>query len=196
MKSTRRGFTLLEMLTVMVIMSILLVMGASMANNVLGAYRLAIAADSLNGGLESARLLATAKNRKTEFRLIRPDGKDWRYFQVLVANDTGSGYTPYTGVSTLPEGIELRDDTTYGGLTTLPLQTINGGRYDGASYAAIRFDPEGKVVKVTETGTTDTLADTENFLTLVATTTGADLPANWVALNVDTKTGVATRFQP
>lgn len=191
-----RAFSLIELLAVVAIIAILAVLAVSALGSALSSYRLAVGADALAGRLEAARLLAASRNKLVEFRLIQPAGQDWQFFQVLMENENG-GTVPHGTVIRLPDGIRLRTGSEHGGMLTLPTETVPAGdRYAGATCTGVRFHPSGRVKSLSDASNAPAITSANNFLTLSAAGSDASLPANWIALRVDPKTGAVSRFQP
>jgi prepilin-type N-terminal cleavage/methylation domain-containing protein len=199
-----RAFSLVEVLAVVAIICLITLISSSALNGTVSSYRLATGADAIAGRLESARLLAASKNQAVQFRIIRPSGEDWQYYQLLIEDERTGATRVYGSVGRLPEGTSFLTNTDNGGILTLPLQTIpTGQRFSGADFVGIRFSPGGQVKALSLSSNnpfhtnTPMLGSSNNFLTLAARRNGAtELPPNWVAIKVDSKTGAVTRFQP
>lgn len=190
------AFSLIELLTVVAIVAILAVLAVSALGGALSSYRLAVGADALAGRLEAARLLAASRNKMVEFRLIQPAGQDWQFFQVLVENENGET-VPHGNIVRLPDGIRLRTGSEHGGMLTLPAETVPAGnRYAGAACTGLRFHPSGMVKSLSDASNAPAITSANNFLTLSTAGSDTSLPANWIALRIDPKTGAVSRFQP
>jgi prepilin-type N-terminal cleavage/methylation domain-containing protein len=199
-----RAFSLVEVLAVVAIICLIALLSSSALKDTLGSYRLATGADAIAGRLETARLLAASKNQAVQFRIIRPSGEDWQYYQLLIEDERTGTTRVHGSVGKLPEGTSFLTNADHGGILALPLQTVPAGeRFSGADFIGIRFSPGGQVKALSLSSdnpfhtNTPMLSSSNNFLTLaVRRNANSDLPPNWVALKVDSKTGAISRFQP
>ena len=195
-KRCGRGFTLVELLVVLVIMAILgaLVMSSP---NLWRSTNVTVAGNQLMEDLAFARELAVSSNEPTEVWFLRPTGGTlFSASQIYQVDQTGI-WSPYGGVHHLPGNIGADSGTTLSSLFAASNKKVWSSQAQasipgyGTSYDAwaIRFMPDGSL------GT----AAKNLFLTLHDIPLGdqlTTLPANYSLINIDYVTGAATLYRP
>jgi uncharacterized protein (TIGR02596 family) len=195
-KRCGRGFTLVELLVVLVIMAILgaLVMSSP---NLWRSTNVTVAGNQLMEDLAFARELAVSSNEPTEVWFLRPTGGTlFSASQIYQVDQTGI-WSPYGGVHHLPGNIGADSGTTLSSLFAASNKKVWSSQAQasipgyGTSYDAwaIRFMPDGSL------GT----AAKNLFLTLHDISLGdqlTTLPANYSLINIDYVTGAATLYRP
>ena len=195
-KRCGRGFTLVELLVVLVIMAILgaLVMSSP---NLWRSTNVTVAGNQLMEDLAFARELAVSSNEPTEVWFLRPTGGTlFGASQIYQVDQTGV-WSPYGGVHHLPANIGVDSGTKLSSLFAASNKKFWSSQAQaailgyGTSYDAwaIRFMPDGSVGNATQ----------NLFLTLHDISLGDQLtalPANYSLINIDYVTGAATLYRP
>jgi uncharacterized protein (TIGR02596 family) len=209
------AFTLVELLVVITVISILLAFAAPALFNGLGASRLTGAGDTVMSALSEAQQTAFAQNIAVEVQFYAyPDVMEAQAaFRALrmfrVTNPPGTAADKVTGLGEIikfPSGIIIATDATLSPLlagSDLP-DTLESSGITGATYAAIRFLPDGTCRKVTAAGAglaaLTLLGLPESFLTLVEddgkTYTSTQLPTNFYTIQTDPITGKSRSYRP
>jgi uncharacterized protein (TIGR02596 family) len=190
------GFTLVELLVVLVIMAILgaLVMSSP---NLWRSNNVTVAGNQLMEDMAFARELAVSSNEPTEVWFLRPTGGTLFNASHIYRVDQTGIWSPYGGVHHLPGNIGADSGTTLSSLFAASNKKVWSSQAQasipgyGTSYDAwaIRFMPDGSV------GT----ASKNLFLTLHDISLGdqlTTLPANYSLINIDYVTGAATLYRP
>jgi len=167
--SNSHGFTLIELIVVIVIMAILSGLSAIAYQQITADLRMSAAQNTVTAALDNARALAIKKNRyvMTVFRPRLEDGGNSQVIDIVVAGwdgdsanaESGSGsvwtydrFIPIQGIEvrTIEGGINVAgpgygtgDDTTWWAPSFLP--KISNGEVFG-SMVGILYNPEGRVV--------------------------------------------------
>lgn len=192
----RRGaFSLIELLAVLAIMAILAVLVVGAFNHFAESARLTNAAEMVSTAFHQARMFALSRGETTEFRLIADAaGQPPRSFQTVLIRNNGS-LVPLTRLSRLPDGVIIAPQTAHSGLLGVGTQTIPSGQpAAGSIYYGVRFGTRGEP----RDAGGNLLGETNNFVTVVTERTYQTnrLPANWITLRIDDRTGAVRRFQP
>lgn len=150
------GFSLVEVLVVLGIVTILVTASAPYISGILTASRLRSAADTVYNRLLEAQSLAMLFNTDAELRLYEtPDLIDpksrptLRKLRILTLNPpqndttgtTADVYEPVGAVTSLEDGIEVSANPTYSSIIDLGYQTADSDSF--GRYIALRFRPDG-----------------------------------------------------
>lgn len=201
--SAKRGFSLVEILTVVSILAIMMGISVTAFNQIQASTALSTAAGRVIDMLNLARQQAVARNRSVEVRFYElPDSADaskrvWRGMQLFIVEDAAT--IPLDRPNYFPVQVKMSDSATYSSfLDGSRSDMIQGsGSASGVSlpgvgldynYRAFRFKPDGS-----------TSLATSAFATLhpVNATPSADAPAqNWIAVQLDPLNGRIQIFRP
>lgn len=200
---TRRGFTLIESLAVIGILSIIVALATPAMLGAIKANRLTFAGELITGKLIEAQGLALTFSSDVELRIYQTpadhldDGTSGQYLQLYqwVENedplDESDDVATLKEVGTrelLPEGIAISDLEEFSSLWKLDLQRDKSSEEE-REYIAIRFRPDGS---------TDLKENEPWHLTLVDTVsrTKAELPSNFYTVQIDPVTSKLEIFRP
>jgi len=196
LKRCKGGFTMAELLTVLVIMAILVALVVS-SPTLWRSTNVTVAGNQLMEDPAFARELAISSNEPTEVWFLRPTGGTlFGASQIYTVDQTGV-WSPYGGVHHLPANIGADSGTTLSSLfaagnkkvwTSQAQASIPGY---GTNYDAwaVRFMPDGSVGTATQ----------NLFLTLHDISLGdqlTTLPTNYSLINIDYLTGAVTLYRP
>lgn len=193
LRSTAAGFTLVEMLVVVALLSMLVTMAAMSVPAALGSQRLSGAARQLSADLNQASLMARKEDKLVELRFYellptsRQGALGYRAYQFgLVTGWTTDGRPQVTfsgELQRLPDDVLLMPDVKY---NTLKSQTV---RTDGTAGAEQNVSYVSYFLHVN--GSTTLPADKPAVLTLVRETpkgVPSDLPADFRSIVIDPET--------
>ncbi|HSI65582.1 MAG TPA: Verru_Chthon cassette protein D [Candidatus Saccharimonadia bacterium] len=193
-----RGFTLIEMLVVIVIVGILIAVSAPALDGILRASRLTSAADNVRNYLSEAQQLAVAQNVEVEVRFCEsvsgtsgddtPRVRTLRTF-ALRSNDGGAGdYLPEGSPLRLDDALVMSSVPKFSSLLSRPFKTVTDGTEE--RYASFHFFPDGS---------TDLPPGQLWFLTLFEERHAAadgSAPANFVTIQIHPTSGKLRTFRP
>lgn len=120
--SLDRGFTLIEILVAIAIMSILLAIALPDWGPVLSSYRLSAAQRQVYADLQRARMRAIAENRR--FRVKFFDATETYQIQRESTPGSGTYDTTWEAAKSLPPGVNVQTDAT---ITFQPRGTADAG---------------------------------------------------------------------
>jgi len=187
---SRQAFSLIELLTVVAILSLLLVMIIPTLSSLSDSNSLTIGGQVLADQINAARQTASARNKAVELRLIKQGGNPgYSAVQLWMAGE-GTNYTAVTRVLPLAKNVVVAENTSLSEIlkTARPDSMNIGGT--NSPYMAIQVQPSGLVVPV--------IPMSASYLTLVPqrdATTNAQ-PANYVTLQVNPITGSPLIYRP
>lgn len=191
-RSSCFGFSLVELLIVVAIMSVLLLLTIPAFNAVLEANKITEGARLVTGELDTASQLASARNRTIEVRLIRKPGDT--YFTAIQLWWPDGVFSPAGRAVGLPTPLVILGDNTLSPLPgtdgmfagTMPA----GGTYGGNPYTAFRIRASGMV----EPFPTSRAAF---YLTLAPDRyAGGGTPINYATLQINPDTGRTMMYRP
>lgn len=150
---TQRGFSLVELLAVVAIISILMALGVPALTSMLEAGRLTQATTILAGQFTLARQKAIAENRPIALRFIRKDSSSPFNGVQLVSLDSSGNATPVSRASLLPSQTALASSPTLSSLLDPADEKVAASAKDpsildfGTSYRYIQvsFRPRGSM---------------------------------------------------
>lgn len=181
----RAGFTMIELLAVVAIMSILMALVVPSITSVAESSNLTQAGQTLADQVNLARQIASAKNLPVEIRLIR-------------RGDVSSGYNaiqlwtaqPVGKIVHLPKGMLISEEKTK--LSVALAHAYQGSMPDAtaAPYVSFQIRPSGVV--------TPTLEMKDLFLTVLSVwNAGAtEFPKNYLTVQINPFTGTTSIYRP
>lgn len=114
------GFSLIELLVVVAIISILMVVAMPAINSIGRGREMEVAAIQISDAIALARQTALSKNRPTEVRFYSHPGRmdptqAYRTLQVFTVQDDGTSQ-PLARPTRLPDSLAISDDTAWSSL--------------------------------------------------------------------------------
>jgi len=189
-----RGFSLVELLVVLAIVSVLAVLTIPAMNSSMTSTKLTAAGQMISDTIGLARQEAVTKDRDVQVRFYNISANmwpGWRAIQVLRVEPSSSGSTlvAVTKLRLLPDAIILSPtlsplvsaDPAVAGTTTLPV-------YGTVSYGGFYFVPSGEVESA--------LTTANNYVTLQSATAKGSPPPNYSTLQVNLTTGKVATYRP
>ncbi len=195
---SRRGFTLVEMLVVVAIVSLLAAMTIPAVNTVLNGTNINRAGELVGDQIRIARQEAVTKNREVDVRfyhLVNGSTTGWTGLQVwrVEQTATGASYVAVGKVITLPAGIIISDpDST----SLSPLLNADASMtgtstvtsFGNVAYRGFSFRADGSPESV--------VSDSDNFLTLQGVKAAGSPPANYYTIQINSVTGKVIVYRP
>ena len=146
--SGERGYTIIEVVVVLMVMAIAAAFVVPQVVNYMRMYRLGVAARNVATALQRARYIATSNNTRAEIAV-----RDSGVIDIIQYDTQGNTEPKDVGMVVLPEGIAISSDAPRniafdgrGVLTPLPAKSptiqINGTR---PFYSVITVSPTGQV---------------------------------------------------
>lgn len=146
----RGGFTLLELLVVLGVISVLVVLSVPMLSSMGQGQALTKASQQMKGQFELARQLAQTKNQRVELRFYLGSGNELMATQVVSLDEDGNSEKPETMVSPLPEQVASLSANPFSTLLTgaPTAKTVDRGdswTSPSPDFAYVLFQPGGRV---------------------------------------------------
>jgi uncharacterized protein (TIGR02596 family) len=206
----QRGFSLLELLSVMAMVSMIAAMTLPALRGMLDGYSISGAADLASADLSLARQAAISRNLPVEVRIYSFDegfGEAWRVIGVVIPS-AASGQVRDEWITpgrVLPGGIIMEDSGDFSTIISRAESTPGAGVWTGTEsasaprlvrgrpYVAFQFRPDGS---------TSLPSNQPWCLTLKSANSRADSEspnrpsANFGSIVLDAKTGRTMFFQP
>lgn len=197
----QRGFTLLELLVVIMVMVTLAVLTLPALSGPMQSLRLGGAAGKIESQFSLARQVALARNLPVEVRIYRDEDAgesgEWNTVAVVIASsETGETLEWVTKAIPLPEGVVFDSDASYSSL--LGGQTPYSGVEDAQAPASIRGKAYQGFAFVSD-GATNLPSGSNWCLTLKprGQSAGSDRPAqNFVTIVLDARSGQTIAYRP
>lgn len=190
-RGNKTGFSLIELLTVLAIITALSSLAAPAFNSIAMGSRLSLAGQIVRDQFALARQEAVTKNREVQVRIFElPDGG--RGIQLWRADEDAAGIAlhPVGRISVLPQGVTINSD-----IAVSPLLSAGGisgqeqlPAYGEVNYTAFRFRPTGAA----DAG----INPSNNYLTLQYAQAPGNPPGNYYTLQVNPVTGKLTTYRP
>ena len=198
------GFTLIEMMVVLAIITLFVTMTTQVANHVVAANNLTMAGESVQDALRSARHLAMVKDRVVEVRFYKTNDAEnlaekaqIRSMQIFLFDADNLNARPIRRMIKLPGNVVVSDNEKLSSLMAEDRVKNNWKKQDpklslpgsGNGYVAytLRFLPNG-----------GTDLDTQKlwFATLHAAHEAGEPPANYVTVQVKATRGTIRTLRP
>ncbi len=196
----RRGFTLIELIVVVSIITAIAVLSAPYITGIAAAARLRTAADAVQSRLQEAQSLAILFNTDAELRVYevadlidgRPSLRKLRIHTLRPPEDVTTApatdvFEPVGAITSLDQEIEISADATRSSIIDLGFQQSASDIY--GRYIALRFHSDGSPALQSAKPW---------FLTLHEKDAQLREPKlkNFVTLQIDSATGRLRTFQP
>lgn len=189
------GFSLVELLVVMVIVVILLSLGMVGFNSIVGGQKLTNAESLMIGQMALARQTAISRNTRVRWQILKVpdrrngDGEEWRLMRLQVFDPAAREWTPLGRLHMLPISIVAHSNTSYstllgaGNVTNVNDLTLDGKSGVTAPAVTVVFRSDGGTSLNPNAIHTLLLNDPKN-------------PANFSSVQVDPISGAARTFRP
>jgi uncharacterized protein (TIGR02596 family) len=180
-----RAFSLIELLTVVAVLTLLFVLLTPAINSIAAASGITQGGNLFFGQIELARQLAEVRNRTIEVRILKKNGDpNFTAMQLWWPTEAQPASKPVI----LPQGTLLNESLSpwLVGLVsgTMPI----GGAWAGATYLAFKIRPSGAIERPAGT-------DRKNlFLTISARE--EPTPSNYVTIQVNPDTSRPILYRP
>lgn len=203
-----RGFTLVELLAVIIIIGLIAGLAAPMLFGTMKANRLTGAGEELVNRISLAQQMAVSRNHEIEVRFYRftdpetPESGDNYRASVIASPDTttsaGGVSTIISEVAYFKNGVVVPNNSTFAPLFTQPGQADSPDDENVISnaeavYRAIRFRPDG-------TSSIVGIPTNQAYLTLVdeldLQAGDSQVPKNFFAIQIDPYTGRCVSHRP
>ncbi len=214
LQKAERGFTLVELLVVITVISILLAFSAPALFSGLQASRLGGAGERMLSTISEAQQLAFSQNCTVELQIYSyatgiDDQVAFRSCRLFKVTNDSSGKEKVASTGAFynfPEGVRIVENATlspaFAGSLLMDTQKNSGA--NEAKYAALRFLPDGTCRKVgTAAGGQSSLqflSLSASYFTLVdddgSEYGGDQMPKNFYTIQVDPYTGKARSYRP
>jgi uncharacterized protein (TIGR02596 family) len=191
-----RGFTLLEMLLVLVLTMILLALSFEGYSGFAQSTAISTSADLLRDAFTEARQDALAQNLSVEVRIYalpKPGTTALAYSALQLHWIKADGSTPPAhAVIFLPTSVVIDATKTHSTLIAVNTQTATPDATDS------HLDKNTRVFHFLPDGSTDFAPPSSWFLTVraVAQADPDHFPSNWACISIDPTTGRATIYRP
>ncbi len=192
----RDSFSLVELLTVVAVMSMFVVVAAPAFTRIAQGQALAQAGQQFADSLSLGRDEALTRNHKVTVRLIKATSAGdatmrYRAMQTWVVKDDSGTVAPLSKVTTLPDGIVFSETPTLVPLLQSSIAQTGTMTVSGKQAAYTSFS-------VTANGALDgTISSTDSFLTLVAVRdVSAASPKNFFTVFINPVTGKISIYRP
>lgn len=194
----KTAFTLIELLTVVVLMMVFMALAVPAVNSMLSGLNITRAGQQFADQIISGRQSALTRNRDVEVRFIEygsGGSTGFRGMQIWMVDEAGSVRTPISRMVTLPDGVIINSNTSYSPLVFGQGSTISGQTNFGArgmcQYKGFRFRANGQTDISTGNGT-----NSLNFITLQSATDAGSPPKNFFTIQINPFTGKLNVLRP
>ncbi len=216
----RSGFSLVEILVVVMVMALIVAAAAPSVFNTITATRLTSAGQGVVGQLSLARQLAQSRNESVEVRFYQyedpeiPGSKKacramsiMRVQPAATAAEAGGGGNilrePLTEVYYLPSGTVIGQaqvmSPLFFKLISQPDQEKLIRRAESARYLAIRFTPDGGT-NLESASILNGYKPAQSYITLIEEKANdeaaTEIPKNFFTVQIDPATGKASTYRP
>ncbi len=199
-KNKNRGFTLVEILVVMVIIALLFGLALGINSTGIESARLVGDAEKLVSQLSLGQQIAISENRPVEVRFFKFIAKDrpgdrpqYLAYQLWRIQNDGSDAEPVDNPMRLNDGIVISAKTEYSSILALPSQDGEVNASEKAQYVAFQFLPSGETNLPPES----TSGGKHWFVTFffVQDELGSGVPKDFVTVQVDPFTGSTRKLR-
>jgi len=201
MNTQLKGFSIIELLVVVAIMSILLVLAVPAITSLLESTNITRGSQLVESQIQLAKQIASSKNCPVEIRLIKGGNLINGGFGAiqLWRIDPPAGTNPGTAraatkIEYLPSGICISEDTSQGSTLLMSCPATNvmpeGTALAGSNYAAFQIRPSGLVSPAANMNAF--------YVTIVSGRYGKakSLPQNFSTLQINPLTGTPLIYRP
>ena len=198
----KSGFSLLELLVVIGILSILMVFASGVSMRSLVAYRLSSVAGKLDSDLNYGLQLASKLNRPVEIRFYRYTGTDdfksqqFSSYQYLARRPSETEFEQMSRVHQMETGIIIHPSTVFSSLLNQtvveagehdPEIAIAGEKSKAYSYVSFKIRPDGTTSLKKDSIWTITIVEDNNAKS-------EELPRNYRTLVINPVNGAVTTY--
>jgi uncharacterized protein (TIGR02596 family) len=199
-----RGFTLVELLTVLSIMGLLLYIVAPVSTSLTESSKMAFAGQIVGDHLAVARQYAASRNECVEVRFIDMSGalNGYNAIQLWLPGTATAAASPLDALVQLPTGIEVSANTRLsplvssltGAAAIMPAGTPGADK----NYVYFTVRPTGNIEVANPPSGEAVVRQPSYFFTLLPNRDDASsaLPPNYLTIQVNPDTGNAAVFRP
>ena len=181
----KRGFSLIELLAVVAVLSILLVLVTTAFNSIATSSSITQSTNLISGQIELARQLAAVRNRTIEVRFLKKTGEPFSALQLWWPGLNQSAEKPVV----LPQGTLLNESLSPW-LATMGNGTVPvGAPWAGATYRSFAIRPSGALEPPPAAASRTNL-----FLTISAREEAT--PSNYATIQVNPDTSRPILYRP
>jgi uncharacterized protein (TIGR02596 family) len=201
----RRGYTLIELLTVMAIMGILLVATLPSIEGLNRSANITQAGQFFADQVSLARQLSSARNITVEVRCIKVPSRSAKGYTALQlwgpGNTVPVTQVPLSRLQTLPDGIAISENTStnstlFGAYSSTGMMPTGTGSAAGDTYVSFTINPSGMVGPLTSSTVEPSMSMLSVCILPEGNATDAALPKNYMLVQLNPLTAATTSYRP